>query len=99
VDRCRLGATREFRRWSCHNEALFNWSSDMKRRIIRWMLTLGTCVYALDLGTCALGLAQGSINGIQMCDIVNCDDPSYIDPCKILSCTGPDRGAVVVSED
>lgn len=71
----------------------------MKRRILRWVVTLGTCLYALDLGTCAVGMTQGLINSTEMCDFLNCDDPNYFDPCVIFSCTGPDRGVVIGGED
>lgn len=61
----------------------------MRRKVIIWFLTLATTAFALPFATCATSSIQGVIQAFKPCDVFNCQNPNYFDPCMFINCVRP----------
>jgi len=71
----------------------------MRRKLVIWVLTLGSSLYVLPFATCATSAISGSIKAFKPCDVFNCNDPNYFDPCVILNCSEAVRAPTYGSSD
>lgn len=58
----------------------------MMRRLTTWLATLSLSLFVLPFGACASSALKGVVESWQPCDVFNCEDPNYIDPCMYLQC-------------
>ena len=63
----------------------------MSRKVVLWLLTLTACLFMLPLGTCVRLGVDGGVQSFEPCDVLNCVDPSFLDPCRFLECGRPIR--------
>jgi len=70
----------------------------MKKKIISILITLSACVLVLPVGTCASSAVNGVVQAFKPCDVFNCSNPNYLDPCKYLQCSRPTRTSIFTGE-
>jgi len=58
----------------------------MRRKLINLLMTLTAGVLVIPISTCARSALQGAVDSVIPCDILNCNDPSYIDLCMFIQC-------------
>jgi hypothetical protein len=58
----------------------------MRRKLFQWLLTLAAGTFIINISTCARSAIQGAVDSVIPCDILNCTDPSYVDPCMFIQC-------------
>jgi hypothetical protein len=58
----------------------------MRRKLINLLMTLTAGVLVIPISTCGRSVIQGAVDSVIPCDILNCNDPSYIDLCMFIQC-------------
>jgi len=58
----------------------------MKRKLITWLIALTASAFVLPYATCATSAINGVVQAWKPCDVLNCVDPPYFNPCAILNC-------------
>ncbi len=59
----------------------------MRRKIVTWLIALAASAYILPYATCATSAINGVVQAFKPCDVINCQNPPYFDPCMFLQCS------------
>jgi len=58
----------------------------MMRKLLKWFLTIGLGMCFLPFGACLGSAPNGLVQSFKVCDVFNCQNPNYFDPCDWLQC-------------
>jgi hypothetical protein len=60
----------------------------MRRRFRLLATGMLSCCLVLPFGACAAGAINGILRSFKPCDVLNCENTAYFDPCALLQCSG-----------
>ncbi|MFA5863807.1 MAG: hypothetical protein WC975_03880 [Phycisphaerae bacterium] len=63
----------------------------MRRKLLTLLITLTTGMFVIPFGTCAGSAVNGVIQSFKPCDVLNCQNPTYFDPCMFINCNRTGR--------
>lgn len=58
----------------------------MRRKLTIWLVSLTAGAFVLPYATCATSSINGVIQAFKPCDVLNCENPQYFDPCMFIQC-------------
>lgn len=69
------------------------------RKFSKWLITLTCGMFVLPFGACLSASVDGVLQSFQPCDVLNCQDPTYFDPCLFIECGREGGGGGDAAED
>jgi hypothetical protein len=62
------------------------------RKFMKWMLTISLSMFVLPFSACVGTSIDGVVQSFVPCDVLNCQNPTFFDPCMWLQCQRPGPG-------